>query len=70
MTPSPEARALLEEERDAIPYDWSDIGICLVCAVIVVALYAADKYFEERVTEQERIEHQQRLLQQPKFTEM
>ena len=39
-------------------------------SIVVVALWALDKYYEERVTEQEAVEYRQRMLSQPKFTEM
>lgn len=61
---------LLDEEKESIPFDWSELIICAICAIIVVALYAADKYFQEKVTQQQIIEHKQKQVQQPKFTEM
>lgn len=70
MTPSLEARELLKEEHEKLPPNYSDIVISLVCAIICVAIWAAEKYFEERVTEQERVERTQRQIQQPKLMEM
>lgn len=50
--------------------DRRDVWIILICATLAVGLWALDKSYEEMTDAQQQIEHQQRQLAEPKFTEM
>lgn len=60
----------MEQRPEPPPGDWHDIVVCVICAVIVIALHIAERWAEARVTEQERVERQQHQLQQSKLMEM
>jgi hypothetical protein len=52
-------------------FEWlKELAWIIVIAVFTVAVWLADQYYEARVTDLERIEHNQKLLSQSKFKEM